>query len=97
MLDYSDTKREHEQWFNRSAKNATKASQDVSELESDFSESEEDESDFDDPGFVIKSLIRRRAPSPVTPTPEGLLEEDVDDYAVYFVYYSNYQYGVLVD
>ncbi|KAJ5507572.1 hypothetical protein N7527_009715 [Penicillium freii] len=41
LLDYADTKREHEQWFN----NTTKASQDASDLESDFSKSEEDESE----------------------------------------------------
>ncbi|KAJ5557901.1 hypothetical protein N7513_003487 [Penicillium frequentans] len=102
MLDYADTKREHEQWFNKTV-GATKASQeesrhikwastlvneaeedwdseDASDLESDFSESEEDESDFDEPGFVIHTPNRRRAPSLVTPTPKDLLEEDVGDY-----------------
>ncbi|KAL2698375.1 hypothetical protein AAEP93_011085 [Penicillium crustosum] len=103
MLDYADTKREHEEWFNKSVNDATKApqegprhiqwastvveeaeddrdSEDASDLESDFSESEEDESDFDELEFVINTSIRRRAPSPVTSTPEDSLEEDVDDY-----------------
>lgn len=102
MLDYADTTREHEQWFNKTNNGATKASQeesrhiqwastvveeaeedwdseDASDLESDFSESE-DESDFEEPGFVINTPIRRRGPPPVTPTPEDLLEEDVDNY-----------------
>ncbi|KAI3281362.1 hypothetical protein DTO002I6_9861 [Penicillium roqueforti] len=102
-LEYADTKRDHEQWFNNTVNGATKASQDesrhiqwastvveeakedwnsedASDLESDFSESEEDESDFDEPDFVINTPIRRRAPSPVAPTPKDLLEEDVGDY-----------------
>jgi hypothetical protein len=84
MQDYADTKREHEQWFNQSVNDATKAlqeesrhikwsstlveeveegwdSEDASDLELDFSESK-DAPDFDDPSFVIKTPIRRRAP-----------------------------------
>jgi hypothetical protein len=53
--------------------------EDTSDLESDLSDSdEEDYSDFDDNDFVINTPVRRRAPSPVAPVPEPLLEEEDD-------------------
>ncbi|KAJ5569824.1 uncharacterized protein N7459_009254 [Penicillium hispanicum] len=56
--------------------------EDASDLDSDVSDSdEEDDSDFDEADFVINTPVRRRAPSPVAPTPtlEPMLEEDDDD------------------
>jgi len=73
----------HIQWA--SASTVVEASEedwdpeDASDLESDLSDSDEgDDSDFDENDFVINTPVRRRAPSPVAPMPEPLLEEEDD-------------------
>lgn len=50
--------------------------EDASDLDSDVSDSDSDDSDFDESDFVINTPVRRRAPSPVAPFHDDLLEED---------------------
>lgn len=54
--------------------------EDASDLESDLSDSdEEDDSDFDENDFIINTPVRPRAPSPVAPIMESILEDEDDD------------------
>ncbi|KAJ6099772.1 hypothetical protein N7467_001307 [Penicillium canescens] len=69
----------HIQWASTStvAEEPEDWEEDTSDLDSDVSDS--DDSDYDESDFVINTPVRRRAPSPVAPFHEDLLEEDDAD------------------
>jgi hypothetical protein len=56
-------------------------SEGASDLESDVSEGDEDESKHHEAGFVSNTPNHRRAPSPLTPTPKYLPVKNVGDHA----------------
>lgn len=66
--------RQHIQWASTVVEEPEEWEEDASDLDSDLSDSDSD-SDFDESEFVINAP-RRRAPSPVAPIHEDLLEED---------------------
>ncbi|CAG8396984.1 unnamed protein product [Penicillium salamii] len=65
--------RQHIQWASTVVEEPEEWEEEESDLESDLSDS--DDSDFDESEFVINTP-RRRAPSPVAPFHDDLLEED---------------------
>ncbi|KAJ5787150.1 hypothetical protein N7457_002140 [Penicillium paradoxum] len=75
----SSSSRQHIQWASTVVEEPEDDwdPEDASDLDSELSDS--DDSDFDESEFLVNTPVRHRAPSPVAPYHEDLLEEDDGD------------------